>query len=71
MVGTEPYVALWRAVIVRAIRDATLDDSYYIEMRDFLAARHFLLRDNEWFPVAADFAGFDPQDLRARIRRLI
>ena len=62
---------LFRGILLRAIRDASLLDENPISEADSLAARNFLLRDKEDFEMIALAAGYDPEWLRDRLKRIL
>lgn len=67
----DPEVSLWRAVLLRAIRDARLEDDNGVSDEECAEARKFLLRDDVDFPIVATFAGYEPTWLRAKLKETI
>jgi len=62
---------LWRAVLLRAIRDAIPDDENSVSDKECAEARNFLLRDTEDFDIVVTLAGYDPEWVRAKLKETI
>lgn len=62
---------LWRAVLLRAIRDAVPDDENSVSDEDCAEARNFLLRDTVDFDMVVTMAGYDPAWVRAKLKKVI
>jgi hypothetical protein len=60
-----PQIALWRAVIARAIREWISGP-----LRSQREAEQYLFNDNRDFPLVCQSAGIDCLDLRSRLTRL-
>lgn len=58
-------VRLWQAVLLRTIQEWVSGP-----LRQHRQAEHYLFHDNTDFPVVCQSAGLDPDDLRARLRRI-
>jgi len=58
-------VRLWQAVLVRTIQEWVSGP-----LRQQLQAEHYLFHDNTDFPRVCQSAGLDPDDLRARLKRI-
>lgn len=65
----DPLVALWRAVFAQAIMDAKSQSNKkefeYIRH----TALHWLLEDRSDFGLVCELAGYEPSNIRQRIRR--
>ena len=58
-------VRLWQAVLVRTIQEWVSGP-----VRQHLQAEHYLFHDNTDFPRVCQSAALDPDDLRARLKRI-
>lgn len=68
-IGSEQEITgelrLWQAVLVRTIQEWVSGP-----LRQQLQAEHYLFHDDTDFPRVCQSAGLDPDDLRARLKRI-
>ena len=73
----EPEHRLWQAVILTAIADAEGINLHHLrknknyEKDKAESAIRWLLRDNQWFPWICDAAGYSPDSIREKAKKLI
>ena len=58
-------VRLWQAVLVRTIQEWVSGP-----LRQHIQAEHYLFHDNTDFPRVCQSAGLNPDDLRARLKKI-